>query len=215
MKKILIAFGGIVLLGIIAIFAPIYNGAVCSLSPQKSCWGKRVNLVAYLSYKENLELAKSIQGTFEPLPKFPENIGNYRFDVYNHRNVTECEDIKVEKVCSDVTSVRYVKDSTKEVVELDFIRAIRGRETLITNQDKYFTWDNLDGYEIGWVGYEPKRFAWFPQKDVDVIVVMEGTLEYNKDVDELPRYSDKTLGTSLVTNYFLEKYSPNIKIINQ
>lgn len=208
-KKILVFVIVIAVIILCGIFLPLYNGSGCSLSPEKSCWNRKMNLLEYFGDSENLDLAISLQNTLPPLPKFPDIIGNFRFDVYYHHVSTECEDFVRQKVCSNITHARYINDSTNEQVELTFVRGITGKEALVANKDRYFTPDKLEGYKIGWIGYGSKRFTWFPQKDIDIIIVSEGTLKYNKDKDELPEYSDKTTGTSLVSVYFLGKYPPN------
>jgi len=189
-----------------AIFLPVYYGETCRLIPEKSCRGGWVNLTKYIQYQKNRNLQQSLEGSIPLLPRFPEFIGGYKLDVSDYGTRTECSQLRGEDVCLNIARARYKKDSTDEITDLDFIRIINGKEIMLENKGKYFTAEELDGIKAGWSG-DGAHFTWFPQNNVDIIVVNEGSLKFNPE-EKYFQYTDKTTGTSLVTLYFLEKYPP-------
>lgn len=227
MKKLIIT---IILLGIgilVFVFLPIYQGTICELIPENICYKIQMNLIDYVIYKiehqKNLSEVRLLNaGNLLPL-EFPKSIGNYHFVASERRISKECEmfigDNGRQRICLQNTRIIYQKGITDEVVILQFFRVLEGKFVTGNDRYRYFMPENLEGYDTGWVGgiqnKQTRRFTWFPQKDVDIITVNEGTLKYYPDADSVSsQYEDYTTGTSLVSAYFLDKYPPESVPVN-
>ncbi len=212
-KKIII---GVVVLILIIYFAPFkyYNGYQCVLSTNAEmewCRGKFVSV-----FKKSKDIADerkllSSSEKLEPIYEIPSNIGNFKKSEFSRSLPLQCYSLtdfeNPKNVCIISSELEYINSSTFEMVKVNIYRVVAGRENFTEFIKSNFSKIEFEGYEVGRV--DVSDFSWFPAKGIDFIKVTEsvGVKDFAGNYNYIMPTSTK--GTSLVTSYFLEKYSPN------
>jgi hypothetical protein len=212
-KRIII---GVVVLILIIYFAPFkyYNGYQCVLSNNAEmgwCRGKFVSM--FNKSKDVAQERKLLASSdkLEPIYEIPDKIGDFKKSEFSRSLPLQCYSLtdfaNPKNVCIVGSELEYINSSTFEMVKVNIYRVLAGKENFIALIKSNFAKIEFEDYEVGRV--DVSDFSWFPVKDVDFIKVTEsvGVKDFAGNYNYI--MPTNTKGTSLVTSYFLEKYSPN------
>lgn len=154
---------------------------------------------------------------FAKVAVFPETIGGYVRSESFVSVQDECSDLSKSRdtaakglsgtVCIRIATAMYKNDNDHKSVFVHLTKVTSGKEPYVSYMKIFSRPDSIGQYEV--IRVEQHELGWFPKDVFDVLLTQEGEYTLNSSGGMSMKYGVAT-GNNDVTQYFLNKYPPDI-----